>query len=397
MVNNAPMILSLAKHLSSEPPLAKPIPRHRLSELCLPVRLPSTGSYDSLSVHIIANVSQAFLQREANQAAPKAILRQLRRSPTPPPTPPPPEEPEDNSISERRDSISPSASPTSPTTPSSWSIGIPNFSSTKTWKEPQPFEVFRAIEHKDIMFLMEVRDRAFPLLLRKTGDATPLLHAMRIGQSHRDVAILLLGAFSRWINHLDDNEVQLPKTRIILKALRTNLKLAIDYGLHKSQSDLIASFLQTLVMSEGDKWVRAQVSTVSLALRSGTAGKPVNTASAAVRKFATKELSKADAIASLEDYVANATADLLLLSAWSMALDTIEGEQIPFYYFARDDRVFRAFAARIDTHRNAIRRHLSRRLKWQLRVLRQVLEGRNTAYSAKVELLAVELDQGEGV
>lgn len=54
-------------------------------------------------------------------------------------------------------------------------------------------------------------------------------------------------------------------------------------------------------MSEGDKWVRAQVSTVSLALRSGTAGKPVNTASAAVRKFATKELSKADAIASLED------------------------------------------------------------------------------------------------
>lgn len=83
--------------------------------------------------------------------------------------------------------------------------------------------------------------------------------------------------------------------------LGTNLKLAIDYGLHKSQSDLIASFLQTLVMSEGDKWVRAQVSTVSLALRSGTAGKPVSTASAAVRKFATKELSKADAIASLED------------------------------------------------------------------------------------------------
>lgn len=139
---------------------------------------------------------------------------------------------------------------------------------------------------------------------------------MRIGQSHNDVAIVLLGAFSRWINHLDDNEVQLPKTRTILKALSkklnpyvsftysclgTNLKLAIDYGLHKSQSDLIASFLQTLVMSEGDKWIRAQVSSVSLALRSGTTGKPVSTASAAVRKFATKELSKADAIAALED------------------------------------------------------------------------------------------------
>jgi hypothetical protein len=86
------------------------------------------------------------------------------------------------------------------------------------------------------MFLMEVRDRAFPvvqfpcisllilmipqLLLRKTGDATPLLHAMRIGQSHRDVAIILLGAFSRWINHLEDSEIGLPRTRVILKALR---------------------------------------------------------------------------------------------------------------------------------------------------------------------------------
>lgn len=123
--------------------------------------------------------------------------------------------------------------------------------------------------------------------------------------------------------------MQLPKTRIILKALRINLKLAIDYGLYKSQSDLIASFLQTLVMSEGDKWVRAQIHTVSIALRSGSAGKPVSTAEAAVRKFATRELSRADAIAALEDYIANATVDLLLLSTWSMALDSITGEPIP--------------------------------------------------------------------
>jgi hypothetical protein len=43
---------------------------------------------------------------------------------------------------------------------------------------------------------------------------------MRIGQSHRDVTILLLGAFSRWINHLEDSEIGLPKTRVTLKALR---------------------------------------------------------------------------------------------------------------------------------------------------------------------------------
>jgi len=84
---------------------------------------------------------------------------------------------------------------------------------------------------------MEIRDRAFhvcqvynhfpaleiiisQLLLRKTGDITPLLHAMRIGQSHRDVAILLLGAFSRFVNHLGDEDIPKPQTKKILKALR---------------------------------------------------------------------------------------------------------------------------------------------------------------------------------
>lgn len=112
------------------------------------------------------------------------------------------------------------------------------------------------------------------LLLKKTGDATPLVHAMRIGESHRDVAIVLLGTFSRWINRLEDDDMQNPQTRVLLRALSmasyrcasvlafrlvliagTNLKLAIDYGLQQSQSDLLASFLQTLIMSEGDKFV----------------------------------------------------------------------------------------------------------------------------------------------
>lgn len=29
------------------------------------------------------------------------------------------------------------------------------------WKEPQPWQVLKAVESKDIMYLMEVRDRAF--------------------------------------------------------------------------------------------------------------------------------------------------------------------------------------------------------------------------------------------
>lgn len=346
-----------------------------LSEPCLPERLPSSG----------------FIQREAEDLAPRAILRQLRRSPTPLTSDS--ESHPDTPQHGRRASVSSVASSSSPTAPKSPKISI----KTSSWKEPQPFEVFRAVEHKDIMFLMEVRDRGFPLLLRKTGDATPLLHAMRIGPSHRDIAILLLGAFSRWINHLSDEDVPKPRTKMILKALRTNLKLAIDYGLAKSQSDLTASFLQTLIMSEGDKWVWAQVSTISSALNAGTAGQPVKAADSAVRRFATKELGKSHLIATLEDYVANATADLLMLAAWSNALIAIQGEMIPPYYFARDDRVYKAFVDRLDQHKVAIQNSTSRRLKWQLRLLRTVLEGRTTTYRRKVELLASELDEGEGV
>ena len=110
----------------------------------------------------------------------------------------------------------------------------------------QPFEIFRAVEQKDIMFLMEVRDKAFhvctstfldsiqsatpvpQLLLRKSGDATPLLHAMRIGQTHRDVAIVLLGAFSRYVNYLHDDEITLPQTKKILKALRMSISVVHD-------------------------------------------------------------------------------------------------------------------------------------------------------------------------
>jgi hypothetical protein len=80
-----------------------------------------------------------------------------------------------------------------------------------------------------------------------------------------------------------------------------NLKLAIDYGLAKSQSDLVPSFLQTLVMSEGDKWVRKQTASLCRTLREGPSGKPIDAAEKAIRSFTTKELGKADLIAALED------------------------------------------------------------------------------------------------
>ncbi|KAJ3502177.1 hypothetical protein NLJ89_g9007 [Agrocybe chaxingu] len=263
------------------------------------------------------------------------------------------------------------------------------------WAHLQSYEVMKAIEEKDMIFLMEVRDKAFPLLLQSSGGETPLVHAIRTG--NKDVAIVLLGAFSRWVNYLEDSDIHKPQTQTQLKALRVGLKLAINEGLAKSQNDLIASFMQTLIMSEGDKWVHAQVSATSRALNAGTEGTPVHVAAAAVRKFATKELGKADLIASLEDYVSNATADLLMMGAWVNVLQAVKADPLPSYYFARDDRVYKAFVERVERHKLEIQRSCGRRLRWQLKVLKDVLEGRSVTFRRKVELLMSQLDEGEGL
>lgn len=213
------------------------------------------------------------------------------------------------------------------------------------------------------------------------------------------MTILLVGALSRWVNHLEDEEMEKLKTKQLLKALRANLKLAIDYGLQRSQNDLIASYLQTLIMSEGDKWVRNSVESVSLCLRAGIEGKPVAAATRAVRSFTTKEMAKAEAIAALEDYIANATFDLLLMAAWSLALQICpDSEPVPTYYFARDDRVYRAFADRLHEHHLVISRNGSKRLRWQLRVLSKTGEKSSTVtFRRKVEILVGELDEGSGI
>jgi hypothetical protein len=52
---------------------------------------------------------------------------------------------------------------------------------------------------------------------------------MRIGQSHKDVAILLLGAFSRYVNHLTDEEIPKQKTKTLLKALRMFQSLLVEH------------------------------------------------------------------------------------------------------------------------------------------------------------------------
>jgi len=86
----------------------------------------------------------------------------------------------------------------------------------------------------------------------------------------------------------------------------------------------------------------------------------------------------------------------VILGAWSLVLESFRADFIPSYYFARDDRVFKAFADALDRYKSEIQTSVNRRLKWQLNILRTTLEGRTITYRRKVELLSRELDD-EGV
>lgn len=105
------------------------------------------------------------------------------------------------------------------------------------------YEVFRAIEKKDIGLLMAARDQDFSLLVSKTpGGDTPLLHTIRLGEAHRDVAVLLTGALSRYINNVDEQPTKQVKST--LRSIQANLKLAITATLKTNQTELLSSYLQ---------------------------------------------------------------------------------------------------------------------------------------------------------
>ena len=111
----------------------------------------------------VSNVSQGFLQREADQAAPKAILRQLRRSPTPPLSPISDFERDSSTYDGinsqgRQDNVS---SPTSPST----SFNMSPTRISTSWKEPQVCAIGLHAGHVSI-FLS--RSKSFELLNRRT-------------------------------------------------------------------------------------------------------------------------------------------------------------------------------------------------------------------------------------
>ncbi|KAG5221831.1 mitochondrial protein [Salix suchowensis] len=259
------------------------------------------------------------IEREAEYSAPRAILRQLRRSPSPPQTP----VDEEADSDEEQTTIQTDAPESPMDTPPSPTFSIK--SASGRFYGPSHFNNDRKVLRGKNPGIVRFLSAIHPLTSLASLKYTPAIttedwrcDTTSTRYAHRSITPRC-GDHSCW--------------RVFSMGQQfrrcTNLKLAIDLGLAKSQSDLTASFMQTLVMSEGERWVRDQAYNVSLALRAGTAGKPVETASAAVRRFTTKELGKASLIAALEDYIANATVDLLVLGAWAWATETIDAQLIP--------------------------------------------------------------------
>lgn len=80
-------------------------------------------------------------------------------------------------------------------------------------------------------------------------------------------------------------------------------------------------------MSEGDTFIHKSVYDISLLLRdaSGTS-KPVKGAEDIMRRFCTKELRGVEGgVSGVEEYIANAIIDLVMMAAWSIAAQQMEG------------------------------------------------------------------------
>lgn len=164
------------------------------------------------------------------------------------------------------------------------------------------------------------------MLLRPLSSGTnhtPLNHAIDCGTTHRGVALLLLGMFSRYVNHLDDADFALPDARETLRLppcvhytsihppiltlsachdhLGVNFALAMARGVLHADTTLAASFLQVYVMSKGQAWLSETIAQTSIALRSTVPGEPVALAGRAVRRYAGKTVKADEIVASLED------------------------------------------------------------------------------------------------
>lgn len=236
-----------------------------------------------------------------------------------------------------------------------------------------PHDVFAAIEKNDVDRIMAIRDTHFELLLgtdqngvaSQTGMRTPLEYAISLGPKYHRVCLFLVGALSRYVNHIPDDQPLDDAQLNVLRKVRANLKLAIDQSLLRDDTSLVASYLQVLVMAEGIAWLRRSVKNVAYevegwAIRKlqegGVVPQPIQTAHDAVSLFLTSHLrmrrqKESVVVAAVDDYVANATGDLVLLALWTCLAPA--PSEVPLYAFARDERCTTLFLEFVSSQRGA--------------------------------------------
>ncbi|OCF43328.1 hypothetical protein I317_02897 [Kwoniella heveanensis CBS 569] len=289
-----------------------------------------------------------------------------------------------------------------------------SWGSTKGFvRPPQAFELYRAIDKHDIDFIMRVRDHAFHLLLQKNGAEFPIVYASRLGDGHRDIVILLVGALSRYVNHLEPEDFEKRETKNTLKSLReldiTFLKLAIDHTLlHLPPGQtpmLLSSYLQVLIMSEGDTFLYKSIQSISLLLRDfESRSRPVHEAEEIMRRFCTKELRGVrGGVGDVEDYIANATLDLVLMSAWSLAAGQLgpSAELLPTHTFARDMRTWKELSDAIEHHTNTnsgsnYKRLVNPRVRRMLDMLCEIAGDSKKGVRGRLRDVALALDGDQG-
>ena len=84
-------------------------------------------------------------------------------------------------------------------------------------------------------------------------------------------------------------------------------------------------------MSEGDSWLLKSVYDMSLLLRDTSgANRPVEKAEEMVRRFCTKELRGVPGgVGDVEEYIANAALDLVIMGVWSLVAGQVDEEALP--------------------------------------------------------------------
>ena len=240
-------------------------------------------------------------------------------------------------------------------------------------------DILTAIDEGNPETLSAIRDKNFTLFLSGSGVLNPLQYAMNT--QNEAMVVVLVGIMSAWVNRLDPATLATPQGRETLNKVRGNLHLAIRFALAHHVHAALASYVQTLVMSQGDAWLQETVRAIATAVAKGPMRDALGHAERAMQRFIVDAL-KDGGVMEVEDYRLNATTDLLMMGC-AQAL----GDPIGVHCFARDRRVLDELRKRIRQAKCAEISHPQKGILRRCDLVADIMGAGNLGYTGKVELL----------